>query len=141
METMELTLNIIWLVLALAGFAWWAWMRRLAGIQSGPSGRRLGAVIFSSALLFPVISMTDDLHAQPAAYEDPAPARQVIRSGETGSGVAHSLRTWLMPATVTSEGGPLTHDLRVASVASKRVESISGLIAHSAPDRAPPLSR
>ena len=141
METMELTLNIIWLVLALAGFAWWAWMHRRAWTQGGVSGRRLGAVIFCSALLFPVISMTDDLHAQPAAYEDPAPARQVIQSGETGSGVTHSLRAWLMPATVTSERIPLTHDSWVASVASERVEPVSGLVAHSSPDRAPPLSR
>jgi hypothetical protein len=69
---MELGLNLFWVALAVASFAVWR--------RQGPRwrGRRRyrsslhGLITLGCALtvLFPVISLTDDLHAEQAAMED-----------------------------------------------------------------------
>ncbi|HTC93519.1 MAG TPA: hypothetical protein VK699_08710 [Terriglobales bacterium] len=66
---MELTLNLVWLVLSLAaGVAW------VLGYRSSPDKCRLGQgllLLFCvSIILFPVISLTDDIHEAAAYTED-----------------------------------------------------------------------
>ncbi len=81
MATMELALNLFWLLLALASCVLW---RREAARAGGP--RRFRGVLGSAALacalalLFPVISLTDDLHAQQAVMEDSNPAKRVLKA-------------------------------------------------------------
>lgn len=78
---MELLLNIVWLLLGLAAFA------RCATWASGqPDRKRVVAVALATscvvALLFPIISITDDLHDSVAVLEESATLRR------TGAGTA-----------------------------------------------------
>ncbi len=80
---MELLLNLFWLLVALASFGvWWVrWSR--AG--SGRGERRASlpsAISLSCALLvlFPVISLTDDLHAVPAVAEETRSPRRLLQN-------------------------------------------------------------
>ena len=69
---MEVVLNTLWLMVAIGAFFFW----RPEGFRGTPSdrghGRTLGILALACALvlLFPVISLTDDLHAEQAAMED-----------------------------------------------------------------------
>ena len=69
---MEVLLNTIWLLVAIGAFLTW----RPAKIRGTPTdrshGRLYGTVALACALvlLFPVISLTDDLHAEQIAMED-----------------------------------------------------------------------
>jgi hypothetical protein len=72
---MELLLNIVWLLVALAALA------RCATWASGQSDRkRVVAVALATAcmvaLLFPIISITDDLHDSVAVLEESAALRR-----------------------------------------------------------------
>ena len=71
---MELLLNLIWTVLAIAAFAAFAIGRRRSSswIVRGPYARALLGVACVIVLLFPVISATDDLHPAQALVEDAA---------------------------------------------------------------------
>jgi hypothetical protein len=76
---MELLLNLIWVALAVAALC--AWGRRRSEPQSRP---HLIAVICLLALLFPVISATDDLHAMRSEMEDSASSKRSIKQAVTG---------------------------------------------------------
>lgn len=79
---MELALNILWFILALGGLL--DWLRRkpgpLSGAQKNLAWRR-GLVSLCCALvvLFPVISMTDDLHDEVAVLEKGRPFSKGLR--------------------------------------------------------------
>jgi hypothetical protein len=68
---MELLLNTAWLLVAIGTFLFWQ-------VEAEGSARRpkhnsrshFLALIVGLVLLFPVISLTDDLHAEQAAMED-----------------------------------------------------------------------
>jgi hypothetical protein len=68
---MEFGLNLFWLLLAAASFALW---RREPGVRprgrAGASARSAITLACALAVLFPVISLTDDLHGEQAAVED-----------------------------------------------------------------------
>jgi hypothetical protein len=64
---MENFLNLCWLLLALTALAGWGCHTR--GRRAGRSCRLL-ALICALALMFPVISATDDLHPAAQAIED-----------------------------------------------------------------------
>ncbi len=92
---MELALNSFWFVLALCGFALW-----LARIQRrrSPAPRALRpfwmlvAMACALTVLFPVISLTDDLHEQEAVAEDSSARLATKRSATTGASVrSHKL--------------------------------------------------
>ena len=67
---MELLLNTIWLVVAAGAFVWW--VPRPGTIANRFRGSSLPALALACALvlLFPAISVTDDLHAEQVAMED-----------------------------------------------------------------------
>ena len=69
---MEAGLNIFWSVLAIAGFCYWHWRGSHAGptARSTVSMRRSLTLACALAVLFPVISLTDDLHGEQVATED-----------------------------------------------------------------------
>lgn len=76
---MELALNLFWLVLAVASVALWYRSRRRSPSHRHPSLRSflsLGCVL---ALLFPVISLTDDLHGEQIALEDSKSPQRILK--------------------------------------------------------------
>jgi hypothetical protein len=81
---MELVLNLVWIVLA--GLMLCLWLR--FGPQSGPDGRNHGrkmqfvALALLVLILFPVISVTDDLQAaqNPAETESSVRRNQAVAS-------------------------------------------------------------
>lgn len=86
---MELALNLVWLIIAVGSFA--LLTRRLASFDAGhsrPSSRRQCIIALSCALaiLFPVISLTDDLHDMQAAVEEPSSSCVVMKK----CGVCHA---------------------------------------------------
>lgn len=68
---LETTLNLVWFSIAVAGIWLWRsrWSARCAGDEPrvGQGWMALAVIIF---LLFPVISLTDDLHPGPAYLAD-----------------------------------------------------------------------
>lgn len=136
---MELALNLFWLLLAVTSVALWG--RR----SSSRGGRRprlplLGAIALGSALviLFPVISVSDDLHAQQAVLEDSNPLKRTLRqahdsfsgSGKLRHAAAAAPAVWLLPLTWVVLG--------IATEASSG--SLSPVAANFHPGRAPPRS-
>jgi hypothetical protein len=77
---MELLLNLVWLAVALGAFARVAaWARRQPDTAAGR--RRVAAVVLATgcavALLFPIISITDDLQTSAAVVEESIAVRRV----------------------------------------------------------------
>ena len=76
---MEFFLNTLWLVLASAGV--FALFRRR---RSGCDRRRLllglGALLCAAALLFPAISITDDLHFDAFVVEDSNSTKRLVNA-------------------------------------------------------------
>ena len=79
---MEVFLNLVWLFTTAFVFVWW----RVEGCRTA-RGWRSGAVALScvALLLFPVISMTDDL-ARPVCAEDAGANRRVNASSAHHAG-------------------------------------------------------
>ena len=68
---MEVLLNVTWLMVAVGAFFYWqAQVEGAARRREHKSRYRLLALTVALLLLFPVISLTDDLHAEQAAMED-----------------------------------------------------------------------
>jgi lysylphosphatidylglycerol synthetase-like protein (DUF2156 family) len=87
---MELALNLAWFIIAVASYA--LLVRHLANLGAGhacgPS--RCHCIVALScvlAILFPVISLTDDLHEMQAAVEEPSSSCVVMKR----CGVNHPL--------------------------------------------------
>ena len=86
---MELLLNILWLMLAVP--AVWLWRRD----PTSPGNKRwfgsFGPLLLLAcvlALLFPVVSATDDLHAMQSEIEEPGLCKRTVRgqcAGEKSS--------------------------------------------------------
>ncbi len=77
--TMELFLNLLWLLIAVSAFG--AWHMHVSGGGRAPGNqRRRGwiALACSLVLLFFVISMTDDLHAEVMVVEDANTSRRHV---------------------------------------------------------------
>jgi|SRR5215469_5971392 len=75
---MELTLNLVWVCVAIAGIlAQVAVLSRASASSDGHASARQKAVAMCCALviLFFVISMTDDLHGQAILFEEKKPSR------------------------------------------------------------------
>ncbi len=77
---MELLLNFLWLMLALPAVLIW---RRQAASSQG-SGKHCHSRLFVLlgcllALLFPVVSVSDDLHSLSAAIEESGPSKRTVK--------------------------------------------------------------
>ncbi len=111
---MELILNLVWLALATAGIGGWfvyAWLPRTARRSPLP---QLAGVAFVLALLFPVISATDDLHALPAYCEVISGVR-CIRAGND-QGLIPVWGVSSLPAILTPSSLPVASASRVGKV-------------------------
>jgi hypothetical protein len=95
---MELVLNLAWLLLAIP--AYWLWRgSRIAFAARRPSSRQcllaLGCML---AILFPVVSATDDLHAMRTEMEEsPLSKRSLRQASHDKSWTSKSLNppAWL----------------------------------------------
>ena len=75
---MELLLNILWLMLALPAVL--VWRRESASAQG--AGKRCRSFVLLGcllALLFPVVSATDDLHPVSAELEESGPLKRIVK--------------------------------------------------------------
>jgi len=101
---MEVFLNSIWLVVAIGAFLFWQTERESQ--RRDHSGRfRFLALACALVLLFPVISLTDDLHAEQAAMEDSS--RSVMKARNTLQGCMRAGGASFV-ATVTHAPDPAT---------------------------------
>jgi hypothetical protein len=89
---MELTLNLIWVCVALAGCALLAGnLSRTSRCPAGPSNRqKIIAMSCALIILFFVISMTDDLHDQEIFVEESKSLRVINGSTSPALAAAHS---------------------------------------------------
>jgi hypothetical protein len=139
---MELALNLAWLMIAIAGYA--LLFRHLA---SSRSGRAYGwaryqcivALSCTLAILFPVISLTDDLHDMQATVEEPSSSCVVLKK----CGASHpsaSIRNSHQALFIASSFDTGVGWFAIGSVASpSKVYASPGLLLTPV-GRAPPLS-
>jgi hypothetical protein len=77
---MELLLNLLWLMLALPAALIWRRQPQLPQSSAKRSGSHslvlLGCLL---ALLFPVVSVTDDLHPINAEFEESGPFKRTVK--------------------------------------------------------------
>jgi hypothetical protein len=77
---MELLLNLLWLTLAVPAVL--IWRRDLTSVQSSARFCRSRSFVLLScllALLFPIVSVTDDLHATRAEIEESSPSKRLVK--------------------------------------------------------------
>jgi hypothetical protein len=77
---MELLLNLLWLMLALPAAL--IWRQNVTSARgSGRFCRSRSVVLLSCllALLFPIVSVTDDLHATRSEIEESSPSKRVVK--------------------------------------------------------------
>ncbi len=94
---MEPFLNAFWLLIALAAFA--LWRVHWAHVPRGPrpaACRELVGLATALLLLFPVISLTDDLHAELVLAEDSNLSKR-------------NLRSWHSDTLHSNAGGAVSH--------------------------------
>lgn len=83
--SMELVLNLLWLLLALP--AWWVWRRQ---DRSFDSLRCVLVLACAIVLLFPVISCTDDLQAMRQEMEESTPSKRTLKQAGVEKSSARS---------------------------------------------------
>jgi hypothetical protein len=97
---METLLNLLWLVIACSAICVWrgVWRRRIA-----PSMREWLALVTLLFLLFPVISLTDDLHEELAVAECATGTKHFLCSAHGTAAQDHGLRmAGASPAVLSS---------------------------------------
>lgn len=131
---MELGLNFLWLLLAAGAFLLWG-----RGVARPPSRRRalrLAALASALALLFPVISVTDDLHPQQAVMEDSNPSKRTLKAASQAPVHVPRLRHPLIAEAVAVFSLPVLMVLE--SIGEAFVPSSSSCAVDSHRGRAPP---
>jgi len=85
---MELGLNLFWLLVASASFALVSLRRDPRPPAPRRSGPRILALVCALLILFPVISVTDDLHAEQAVLEDSNPSKRIEKFSGPARGIS-----------------------------------------------------
>jgi hypothetical protein len=138
---MEAVLNLIWLIVALAGV--WVWRFRWA--RSRQNSNRWAptecvAIVCALALLFPVISLSDDLHPESLAVDSSTGKRngsqllaRSLQPHEPGKIAKAHLGVAVLPARAASPVPAITNHLTglASSEPVVRTSIVSG--------RSPPL--
>jgi hypothetical protein len=96
---MELLLNLVWL--SMAAPAIWLWRKqRNPGHSLGPSHAGL-VLICVLVLLFPAISVSDDLQYMRVEIEESAPSQRLVRlfAPDSGSPALHGSGDWVASVT------------------------------------------
>ena len=130
---MELLLNIVWLIVAAA--ALWRFL------GSASTSRKqflvaLGALVCSLLLLFPSISVSDDLHLQAFVAEDSSPGKRLVNVG------GHSALSHQFAMFVTLFSALFAALRRITWFVrnSNPVSYLSALLERPVLGRAPPVS-
>src|SRR5208283_5321663 len=94
----EVLLNAMWLLVAIGAFLFWQPVRYRGAATDRVRGSALGMLALACALvlLFPVISLTDDLHAEQAPMEDSS--RAIIKARNIVQGCLRASRSPRMAA-------------------------------------------
>jgi hypothetical protein len=135
-QMMEAILNLLWLVIACGAICLWrgVWRRRVA-----PSGREWLALITFLFLLFPVISLTDDLHEELALAECSTGTKHFLGGAHGTSPQDHSPRAAGTFGVVSSNRFRVTlapqFELAILSSAQKEIPSAASVSS----GRSPPL--
>ncbi len=135
---MELTLNVLWLLLAVASFA----LVRRGGGSRKPVGwhswRRTLSLTCALVIFFPVISLTDDLHAAQVVMEDSNPSKRVAKSSGV-PGASSSLDRFSSHFMVFAAGALPDHSLQqFGQLAIEEMQFLGALPAGRPRPRAPP---
>jgi hypothetical protein len=120
---MELLLNILWLMLALPALVLWRRQAPSSRKQCAPrSFVLLGCLL---ALLFPVVSASDDLHPMSVEIEESGPFKRVVK-----------LSLQIKPPSWIYDGG---HPAQLTTVASLEPENaVRETVAQYLPPAPPP---
>ena len=98
MQPMEVLLNTVWLLVAIGAFILWRPEKHRAIHAGRGYSRGLGILALTCALvlLFPVISLTDDLHGEQATMEDSS--RSVLKARHMVQTCLHAGKSPFVPA-------------------------------------------
>lgn len=121
---MEILLNILWMVVALLAIA--NWRARRSHHHAAHAALALTCALL---LLFPIISLSDDLHGS-ALYTEEAPAKRLVAGA--GHAVQHGMTLPVAPVTL-----PAPAMVRRESVASA-VLQVPVLVVPRTDPRGPP---
>ncbi len=135
---MELLLNALWLLTAAGAITFWYYGSGRARTTSLQKQTLFGQFVLLGCaliLLFPVISVTDDLHAQQAVMEDSSRiASRARRAMQGGPGVDHA------PALVSPGSAfPDLHRVIAGQASLPEVRVRRFLLLHPILGRSPPL--
>jgi hypothetical protein len=140
---MELVLNLVWVLTAIGIFgAYGAWAARAPkGVVSQRRKRHIGlALVCVVALLFPIISMTDDMATDAAALAEWTSARRTALI--VASVVLNAILCAVTPvAVMVAQPGRSVHLACVGLVAIALLSILSPSITTVWSFRAPPLPR
>jgi hypothetical protein len=137
---MELVLNLAWLIIAVASYALLA--QRLASLDAGHlcgSSRCHCIVALSCALaiLFPVISLTDDLNEMQAAVEEPSSSCVVMKRCGANQPLVPINTSHQLPYRVSSSRAGVCW-VAFGNIANSQTAHRSLVLPLTTPGRAPP---
>ena len=135
---MELLLNLIWLLLALAAYTALRGSTRICRKDRSASLQCWLALGCALVVLFPVISATDDVHAMRAEIEESPASKRSIRQGSSDKASVWNNRLQTPPAELPDFSLP---QLRLEQLKASRTETVivRSVLAPSTAGRAPPL--
>lgn len=138
---MELFFNLFWLLIALASFVGW---RRVVRVRRGTRGRVRAALpvlalVCALAILFPTISVSDNLHPKLFVTEDGSASRRaMIAIAGTGHGISGHQSHASPPALIPSLVLPFRFELIAASFCPAYFPPPLTTFTRTLPSRAPP---
>jgi len=135
---MELFLNLLWLVVALLASATWL-RHRFARLDKAGRRREAIALICALFLLFPVISLTDDLHAEVVLVEDAAASKRQAAVSAHQLHSAHTAPVAAAHPAITVFGLSAPSSVFAGCFDSLAVAPIAAAF-HRIPARSPPFS-
>lgn len=139
---MELGLNLFWLLLALSSFALWQRQRsrteRRSRHRKG-SPRSLLALGCTLAVLFPIISITDDLHSEQAIMEDSNSSKRTLKNLGASHASPNSGKFSHPSPQAVPPGLPSFSDRILGCVTPAEVQLATSVLGSSSEGRGPPL--
>ncbi len=132
---MELFLNLLWLLIAVVSVAYWC---RHAPPDAAKRRPQCIALACALLLLFPVISLTDDLHAEVMLIEDGNTAKR--HAGSAAGAVGHAAHGKHVTHSTVAVIPPRKTQLGLATFGSVSLETLlfSSLRVRPASGRDPP---
>jgi hypothetical protein len=132
---MELLLNFLWLMLALPAFLVWRRTQRPLGDRGPHCILVLGCVL---ALLFPVVSASDDLHPLRAEMEESSASKRAVKQSSGATSVAWHTLAAMVPLAVRAFS--FTHASQESDVISEFLPAIYQTLISDAMSCRPPPS-